>query len=136
MTKLEEKAKQEEESAKPVFQMNQMSSGKADCKIRKNNYISCAAVQQQERMDNIKTGLCTKPSTWPCPLMPHASASDRPPMSRSKIILRSRIYIWFAIFRPGWCFSCCRYKIQKEGRHSIATVTSKEKHSQWPKPKG
>ena len=57
MTKLEEKAKQEEESAKPVFQMNQMSSGKADCKIRKNNYISCAAVQQQERMDNIKTGL-------------------------------------------------------------------------------
>jgi len=57
MTKLEEKAKQEEESAKPVFQMNQMSSGKADCKIRKNNYISCAAVQKQERMDNIKTGL-------------------------------------------------------------------------------
>ena len=56
MTKLEEKAKQEEESAKPVFQMNQMSSGKADCKIRKNNYISCAAVQKQERMDNIKTG--------------------------------------------------------------------------------
>ena len=65
MTKLEEKAKQEEESAKPVFQMNQMSSGKADCKIRKNNYISCAAVQQQERMDNIKTGLCTKPSAGP-----------------------------------------------------------------------
>jgi len=57
MTKLEEKAKEEEESDKPVFQMNQMSSGKADCKIRKNNYISCAAVQQQERMDNIKTGL-------------------------------------------------------------------------------
>merc|ERR1712131_88882 len=57
MTKLEEKAKQEEESSKPVFQMNQMSSGKADCKIRKNNYISCAAVQKQERMDNIKTGL-------------------------------------------------------------------------------
>ena len=56
MTKLEEKAKEEEESDKPVFQMNQMSSGKADCKIRKNNYISCAAVQQQERMDNIKTG--------------------------------------------------------------------------------
>ena len=63
MTKLEEKAKEEEESDKPVFQMNQMSSGKADCKIRKNNYISCAAVQQQERMDNIKTGLFPSAST-------------------------------------------------------------------------
>ena len=63
MTKLEEKAKEEEESDKPVFQMNQMSSGKADCKIRKNNYISCAAVQQQERMDNIKTGTFPSAST-------------------------------------------------------------------------
>ena len=56
MQKLEEKAKLEEASDRPVFQINQINKGQTDCKIRKNNYISCAAVQKQEQMDNIKTG--------------------------------------------------------------------------------